>query len=196
MTIALPTSPSLRSARVRLLDFGADLAPPLGGVTQHVARIGTRFAVDYEMPPLAESSDGRVFLSKLRQAKSDGALYPFPQFGVVTGSPGSPLVAAAASGGTTINVKGLTPGYVIRDGQFFSVIHAGRRYVYAAAAAVTASGTGIASLSIYPMLRTALTVDDVIEMAAPMIEGLLSSVDWDVMQVPFNAVTFTISESE
>src|SRR3546814_3601578 len=40
-------------------------------------------------------------------------------------------------------------------------------------ASVVASGTGTVTASIFPPLRTSLSVNDVVEIAAPKIEGLV-----------------------
>src|SRR3546814_1693449 len=68
--------------------------------------------------------------------------------GFTIGAPGSPLVSTAASGGTALAFKSLTPSYAIREGQFFSIVHGGRRYVHMFTASVVASGTGKVTASI------------------------------------------------
>src|SRR3546814_13699614 len=59
----------------------------------------------------------------------------------------------------------------IREGQFFSIVHGGRRSVHMFTASVVASGTGTVTASIFAPLRTSLSVNDVVEIAAPNIEG-------------------------
>src|SRR3546814_1996587 len=92
---------------------------------------------------------------------SDLLLMDWPQPGFTIGAPGSPLVSTAASGGTALAIKSLTPSYAIREGQFFSSVHGGRRYVHMFTASVVASGTGTVTASIFPPLRTSLSVNDV-----------------------------------
>src|SRR3546814_9072759 len=70
-----------------------------------------------------------------------------------------------------MEIKSLTPSYAIREGQFFSIVHGGRRYVHMFTASVVASGTGTVTASIFPPLRTSLSVNDVVEIVAPKIEG-------------------------
>src|SRR3546814_1868617 len=54
---------------------------------------------------------------------------------------------------------------------FFSIVHGGRRYVHMFTASVVASGTGTVTASIFPPLRTSLSVNYLFEIAAPKIEG-------------------------
>jgi hypothetical protein len=108
------------------------------------------------------------------------------------------LVRDAVIGGTTIPIKGLTSGYQIREGQFISVIHAGRRYVYMATADVTANeGYGL-DVPIFPLLRTPLSINDVVEVARPMIEGFVSpgeELSWQFAVDRLVSFSFTVSES-
>src|SRR3546814_11769053 len=94
------------------------------------------------MPPMRNGDNGRIFVSRLLQAKQDRLLMDWTQPGFTIGAPGSPLVSTAASGGTALAIKSLTPSYAIRGGQFFSIAHGGRRYVHMITASVVARGTG------------------------------------------------------
>src|SRR3546814_19762864 len=94
----------------------------------------------------------------------------WPQPGFTIGAPVSPLVSTAASGGTALAIKSLTPSYAIREGQFFSIVHGGRRYVHMLTASVVASGTGTVTASTFTPLRTSISVIDVVAIAAPKTE--------------------------
>lgn len=187
-----------RSAKVRMLDFGGELTPPLGGAVQRINRLGSRFAIDVALAPVAQEPEGRELTSLLRQAKTEGALFAFPQPGLAIGSPGAPVVDGAVAGGTTVPISGLTPNYAIRRGQFVSFIHDGRRYLHSAAEPGLADAAGDVELTIEPMLRIALADGDEVEVARPMLEGLLEGGDLEheIMTEPFIALGFSISESE
>jgi len=184
-----------RSATPRYIDFGGELTPPLGGEVQRINRLGNRFALDVELPPLREGEEGRELPAQLRLAKQQGAIMDWPQPGLDVGNPGSPLVDGAVSGGTSLPIKGLTALYPIKFGQFFSIVHAGRRYVHAAAAAATGNAGGSVTLTIDPMLRVSLSNNDVIEMLTPRIEGLIDFDGWTILKEPFVTTGFTIREA-
>src|SRR3546814_2231823 len=92
-----------------LRDFGGTLTPFLGGPEQRINRLGTRLGIRVSMPPMRNGDNGRIFVSRLLQAKQDRLLMDWPPPGFTIGAPGSPLVSTAASGGTALAIKTLTP---------------------------------------------------------------------------------------
>jgi hypothetical protein len=195
-SILLPTTPGPRAAKMNLMSFGTVLTPFLGGPTQRINRLGTRWSMMVSMPPLKAEPDGRVWASALAQAVESGAVMPIVQ-DIDTGAPGAPVVSANVASGSILPLSGVTPGYQLRAGQFISIIHAGRRYVYTIREAVTVGVGGAVSASIFPLLRTALSTGDVVEVATPMIEGWIDSAfGWDVLQTPMIQIPdFTIVEA-
>lgn len=183
------------SATPSLIDFGGTLTPPLGGTDQRINRGGSRHAVTYAVD-FDTDEEFRRFAQKLRRAKTEGALARFIQIGLAIGSPGSPLVDGATAGGTTLPVKGLTPYYAVREGQFLSVIVSGRRYVHSVDAEAVADASGDVELTITPELRISLAGDEVIEIAKPMIEGLTEGdvVQWEHAVHSHEPMVFMIRE--
>lgn len=188
------------TGKPRFIDFGGELTPGLGGPVQRVNRMGNRFGIDCAGVPVPEYPDGEILTATLRLAKQNGAIFPWP---VPRGAPatsyGSPVVNGAVAAGTSVPIRGLTVGAVIRFGQFFSIITGGWRYLYAhAGTSVAADGSGHATVTIDPMLRASLVDGDVVELATPKIQGLLSSGDleWDIMLEPFTRIDFNISEQK
>lgn len=195
-SILLPTSPGPRAAKMNLMSFGTILTPFLGGPTQRINRLGTRWSMLVSMPPLMADPDGRVWANALAQAVEAGATMPIVQ-DIDTGSPGTPVVSANVATGSVLPLSGMTPGYQLRAGQFVSIIHGGRRYVYAIREDVTVGAGGTISATIFPLLRTALSAGDIVEIATPMIEGWIDSAfGWDVLQTPMIQIPdFTIVEA-
>ena len=86
----------------------------------------------------------------------------------------------------------------MKEGQFFSVIHSGRRYVYMFTADATANGSGNLSAAIFPLLRTALSINDVIEIAQPKIEGLVmpgEEISWQIGLDNAREFSFSVLEA-
>lgn len=140
---------------------------------------------------------GRIYVSRLILGKTNRALLKFPQPGLKIGAPGAAKVKTATSGGTSLPLKTLTPGYAIREGQFFSVIHGTRRYLYRAAAQAIANGSGDVTVTIDPMLRTAVSVNDVVEFV-PLIEGFIQGDEqaWALALEHHTGLSFSITEAE
>jgi len=121
----------------------------------------------------------------------------WPQADFDAGTPGAARVAAAVISGTAVPLKGMTAGYQAREGQFLSFVHAGRRYVHIFAADGTVAADGTLDAAVWPMLRTNLSNNDVVEIAPPMIEGLVSPGDelsWQISVDRLASFSFTLSE--
>lgn len=197
MAVALPLDPGPLTANPGYLDWGGVIRSPLGGVDQRLNRLGDRFAIDVEMPPMPAEEMGAAWVARIIRAHKEGALFPWPQGIDVDGS-GALAVDGAGQTGTTLNVRGSAVGRKFVEGQFFSVIHGGRRYLHVITAAATANSAGKAALGIEPMMRTSYANGAVIEVDQPMIEGFLEGTgrDWTINIARFVGLTFRIVEAE
>lgn len=180
----------------RLLDFGGFLAPSTGAAVLRVDRMGNRHAVDFVLPSMRMEPTGRIWVSRLKRAKTEGAFMRFPQVDFRPGASGVPVVAARTVGGRSLPIAGGQPGGVIREGQWLSVINADRRYLHSVDAETQFLADGTALLSVTPMLRVPLNVGDVIELAQPRIEGLLlDDFAWPVATNRTASLSFTLTEA-
>ena len=187
----------VRADKPRLVDYGGALKAVLGGPTLNLLRLGTRHAIDITPRVMRAEPQGRIWSSRLRQAKIYGALFAFGQDGLAIGAPGAPVVNGGGQTGSGLALRGFTPGYVVREGQAFSLVTGGRRYLYFAAADATASGAGALQLAIFPMLRAIPSDADVCEFSAPILQGLISGNEaaWDrPAGNVYNFGTITITE--
>ncbi|MFX4084469.1 hypothetical protein ACKU27_05125 [Sphingobium yanoikuyae] len=197
MPIALPTCPYPNDYQVLLRSWSTVLTPFLGGPEQIINRLGTRFGLRLTMPAM-EAGEGMIYLSRLLQGKTQTVILPWPLLDFDPGTPGAPLVSATVTSGSTIPIKGLTPGYTVKEGQFFSLIHAGKRYIYMFTADVVANASGVLSASIFPMLRTQLSTNDVLELAQPMIEGNVlpgEELNWQIGLDNAREISYSIMEA-
>jgi hypothetical protein len=200
MSILLPSSPVPSDAQPSLVSLGAVVGSPLGGADQRFNRLGDRYQISVTLPSRSFTSGDamRVYLSRLRRALTQGAILPFLQPGLDVGVPGAPVVSGAGQQGSSLSLRGFRPGYTVREGQFFSIIHGGRRYLHEAAGEVSADATGRLVLPIGPMLRIQPGDAAICEFAQPMIEGFLSgnSVSWTLKGMRTTPAQFTIKEAE
>lgn len=106
--ITLPTLPTIREARPRLVQFNTRLVPTLGGPEQRIQRMGSRFAVDFGIAALSPGP-ARSLLAAIMKAQSLGSTvvtsFPQPAF---TDSIGTPLVNGASQTGSALAIDGLT----------------------------------------------------------------------------------------
>lgn len=185
-----------RRGTPRFIDrgYGVGLAS-----TQRINKLGCRYALTVEGPPIPEEPDGRLATSLLRQAKLAGASFPWPQPGLAIGAPGTPVVDGPVESGTSLPIVGGTPYYSIRQGQFFNLVHDGVRYLHEAAEGLVLDLNGAGELMIFPALRVSLDDADLVDFSAVVIEGLLEPGDLthSIMTEPFTGLeAFTIEEAE
>lgn len=168
MAIELPAGDVLRYVPT-LLPTASESESAMGANLQDFTPAGRRWRFDVRLRSL---TDARLDLwAGLEEAGSQTFLWPIPQLDTVGANEGSPLVDGGGQLGRTLSVKGVTAGYVIPRRTWAVVISAGKRYAYRTSAAVTAAGDGTADLPIYPNIRAVHSNEDVVEIAAPKVEG-------------------------
>lgn len=172
--VAIPVSTGYVNAVPEFIDNSVRLVPPAGGVSQTILRLGSRWALSVSLPQLREGPNLLAITTAVLTGRTLGASYPWPQPGLVIGTPGSPLVDGAGQAGMALVLKSVAAGYVFRVGQAISILTGGRRYLHIVTAAATASGGGAVTLAIYPMLRAPPANNAPVEVAAPVIEGSIS----------------------
>lgn len=196
--IDLPDWPRPNDANPGLVDWGAFLTPALGGPVQRINRIGSRFKIAVSMPPLPSKKEGRIFVSRLIRGKQEGVRMRFPLLDFDPGAPGVVKVSGSGQAGSTLNVKGATPNYVFREGQFFSIETGGKHHLYPVATETIASDTGTASIPLGIMLRRPHLDNDLCHFGKPMIEGFISGdeIGWNLSVERLISLQFDISESQ
>ena len=197
MPLILPVEPGPSIMTPRPIFTRNETRPATGaGPVGRNLRPGTRWAWDIELPPMdyVESLAWDDLLSE-----DDTVVMEILQPGLVIGDPGAaPLVNGSGQAGRTLNLKGVTPGYVFRKGQWLSVIQNGQRFAYKSSAAATANGVGNIAIPLRTMLRTLLSNNAVVEIAQPMVEGWPTP-DPDSFKVGVDGLVaprFTVEERE
>lgn len=203
MAIALPSTPWARDAVPRMLAWGGQLKPILGGPTQSILRLGTRFALDVAMPPMEAEPTGRTWVAALLQATAQGdtVLFKWPQLSFnTTGMTDGTLTIARPAGSTTINLTGLAATQQVKVGQFISLRNAatGRRYLHMVTTQKSATAGAINNVGLTPELRADFAAGDVVDIVTPYIEGLLTGNerDWNLDSAHHTGLAFVIEERE
>jgi hypothetical protein len=193
--IDLPSSPAPASAEPALVDFGGDLVPALGGPAQRIERMGSRFRLAVQMPPMRGSA-ARQWLSRLIRAKQEGGRMPFPLQGFEPGAAGAVKVNGAGQSGRSLVVDGARPNYIFREGQFLSILTGGQHFLHFVTAETLANASGQATLPIEPMLRIAPADNADVHVEQPMIEGFIegSELPWSMALADFVGLAFTLTE--
>jgi hypothetical protein len=198
VAVVLTNLPLPWTAAPSLLDFGIDQTAGAGGVQQRGPRIGSRWAVTFSaLPALGYVAACKLLAARLTaQAHGQTLLAPWPQ-PAFTDAIGSPLVNGAGQGGLTLNVRGLTPRVAVAAGLFFSVIVAGRNFLYQTTDTCAADAGGLAALPIGPFIRKAPADGATLGFAAPQIEGMISGLEWTIDRLAWVSLpSFTLTELE
>lgn len=179
-----------------LMEFGGLLTPALGGPVQRIDRLGSRWAFAFETASMPVEPAGRQWAARLARAKREGALLRITQPGLVIGTPGTPVVATNIASGRLVGLSGLTAGYVVREGQWISLVVGGQRYADQVTTAATASGSGTVTLQLQNLLRVPLAGGEVVEIASPKVEGWIEGdFGWDVPKSRMARFGFTVREA-
>lgn len=191
--LTLPTDPAPAKMGIAMVSAKNTLTPAIGGAEQELLRKGTRYALTFSMPVMTyvQSMEWDDLM-----AEGDTVLMRVFQPGLVIPNPGTPLVKGAGQAGTSLTIDGLPNGYIIRKGQFLSVVSAGQRFLYRAKAGAT-SVAGTATIPLRTMVRRPPNDNDVVEIAQPMIEGFVRDLgEWAVGVDRLVGLQFTVRERE
>lgn len=197
MPLILPTSPRPSKMTPRPIFTRNETRPATGaGPVGRNLRPGTRWAWDFEYPPMTYVQS-LAFDDLLTEDET--VVVDILQPGLTTGAPGAPLINGANQSGRTLNLKGLTPGYVFRKGQWLSLIQNGQRFAYKSSASATADGSGNMALPLRTMLRVPTQNNAVVEVAQPKAEGWVT-LEQDAHEIAADErlvrLRFTLEERE
>jgi hypothetical protein len=174
VVIELPDWAVPAAATPRVVDFGF-VQEAVGGSMTRIERPGSKFEVDVSFP-LMTAAKARVLVARIARARVQGLRIEYPLLGESQGNPGTPVVDGTDSAGRVLKLRGLALGYQVKEGYWLNLIGPdGARYLHQAAALVEADALGKAVLAVEPPLRIFPADGAAVELAAPVIEGLVVS---------------------
>lgn len=194
--LILPTNPGPSKMTPRPISSRNEQRPASQGPVNRYMRPGTRWAWDNIMPPMSyvESLD----LATDLLSESDTVIMDILQPGLDTGAPGAPLVDGSGQLGRTLNLKGLTPSYVFRKGQWISFPVNGQLFAYMVRSAITVGADGKVALPLLTLLRLPPADNAVVDVAQPRAEGF-ATVDTGSLEVAEDQIVrlkWTLEERE
>lgn len=174
MAIDLPCLPRATQYEPFDVVIGTVHRSPFGGGAVPIDRTGQRFGMKVTVPVLDADCASTLLAMLSRGRKTPVRLKLAP--GLVSNADaerpyGSVVVDGAGQLGTALDLKGLTPQVVLRDGQWANLMISGQAYLYQVAADATAGEDGKVEASLWPPIRRAAADEDGVEFADPVIEG-------------------------
>lgn len=199
MSELLPTVKALAPGTTpRPVRYGATLEAILGGPSVDLHRLGDRWAIDVITARMAAEPYGRRWVAALMRSIGADVCMHWPQPGFDVGAPGAFRVDGGGQQGSSLVLRGGTPAYAAREGQFFNLIRGGRRYLKMVTHQVIADASGRMTVQFWPMLRVVAEDGDEIDFATPQIEGKLSGQEagWTLQRIRTDGLKFTIEERD
>ncbi len=200
MSELLPTTRALApGTNPRPVRYGDTLQAILGGPSVDLHRLGDRWAIDVVTGRLKPEPDGRRWVAALIRSIGNDVRMKWPQPGFDVSAPGAFVVDGSDQQGSSLLLRGGGPwGYAAREGQFFNLIHGGRRYLKMVTQQGIAAADGGLTVQFWPMLRVIPADGDVIDFADPQIEGVLTGQEagWTLQRAQTDGLRFTITERE
>lgn len=189
MTITYPLAlPSVNIRGIRLyarnvVGVGQSPFTLTPQVQQHQ---GQRWEADIELPPLFRADDAEEWICFLQKLK--GSYGTFLLRDTVSGTPrgawaGSPLVVGAhAAQASAVNLDGLTAATTIKAGDYVQFGTGASSRLHKVLSDVTADGSGLATIDIWPNLREGLADNAAIVTSNAVGTFRLASnaVEWDI----------------
>jgi hypothetical protein len=169
--IELPAGVEPVEMEHRFIDAGLWQRGALGGVHIRIDRPGSRYGITLQFPPIETRQVGRMVVSRLIQAQRSGMRVALPLGDFQPGSPGNPVVDGNDQAGTSIAVRGFTPGYAVREGQWFTHVQGDDAKLYNVAAPTIANALGKAIVIIEPELGLEPIDGDRLLFGKPVIQG-------------------------
>jgi hypothetical protein len=185
MTVVFPRCPRGTVVTPRLVRVGGDLVSSLGGPTQRITRVGTRYAVEVELPTLDAACAARWLACPLAADTSGDTLaLIMPQTLDVTAMAG--VTGTGAVGTSEIVYTGPVP----EVGMWLSFRVGGRHYLHQVTELIATGRMRVA-----PLLRVAIPAVTPLDFLTPKLEGFPDDTSWSVEFFRFIGHTFTLTES-
>lgn len=176
--VTMPTTPGLVSSTFGLVSNTTVFQSNLSRVEQVVERPGALWRGDYVLPAMRPTvaANWRAFLTSLRGRY--GTFYGFDpdQKSLLGTATGTILVNGGSQTGNALAVDGVSAGGTILKGSYIQV----GVYLYMVVEDATANGSGEATLSIEPALRTSPGNNDPVTVSNPkcIMRLVEDSVQW------------------
>lgn len=172
MTISLPRLPRGAGYALRMVRASETQRSGTGGSLTPLNRAGDHWAIEVDTGVMARSC-GRELLADIARGMGERIRVPVPEPGVDKGAPGTPLVNGADQAGTSLDLDGLTPQYVIRKGWFFTLTTTDGSSAHIVTEEAVVDASNEVTVTFWPELWLEPGDNDVIELVEPFIEGLI-----------------------
>jgi hypothetical protein len=189
MSVTFPVVPRGTVITPHLVRVGGDLVSVLGGPTQRITRIGSRYAADVELPTLDPTCAAEWLACPLTaEGTGDTLILVMPQM-LTDPLPPAGLTGTGTAGSNQLTYVGPAPRP--KPGMWFSFMVGGRNYLHLVLAVNATTNV----LTVSPLLRVSPSAT-LLDFANPKLEGFCSTdIAWSLEWFRFVGHKFTITEN-
>lgn len=173
--ITLPPVMIPNDFQFRVVDLGFT-QQGVAGLGDRIDRQGNHFACQVDFPAFRPNV-ARIFVARVTRAVRLGLRVNIPLLGVDQGLPGNPVVDGDEPAGTTLPLRGVTPGYAAKEGFWLTIVRVADDYrcAHLVQTPSVAAEDGTLVLDVDPPIRGVFADGDTVLLAKPTIEGTLTS---------------------
>lgn len=193
-SVTLPSTPPPAEFSLGLKTIQLDLRSAMGGNLQRSQRMGSHYEAQVRLPRMT-ATNARKWLSLRRE----GGLvkYAIQQPDLEIGAPGIASVNGSGQAGSNLAIKGMTPGYVISQGQAFNHVGSdGLTRIYIARQDTVVTGAGTVVVPLETMLTWPPFNNDPVSFVDVVIEGFATVAPhmWNADVAQHVGLEFSIEE--
>lgn len=196
--VTLQSTPGPSSAVPKLVDYGGNQVPFLGGPVSHLDRLGTRFALDVTLPPMRNNAAlAMAWVADLLRGKRDGVTWEWPQPDIIP-PPNCVTTGAAASMAEELTLAGIAAGTVVPKGSFLSLLVADRYYLHNVFQGGVVGGGETLAIQVTPAFRVPIPSVTQVKFNPAIFQGYLegNELAWNIDLARTVGLSFTIVEEE
>lgn len=162
-----------------------------------IPRKGSRYAITQTYGPYT-AEQARVMETRIVAAREQGGMrLPFLLLHS-QGSPGAPVLDGAVTGGRVLALRGVTPGYFCKEGYWLSLVKDGQHFLHKVQTGGRADAAGLLEITLAELTRASFPDGATVNLAKPMIEGLMRAeeIEWSTGVEQVTAFEISIKEKQ
>lgn len=199
--LSLPTVTKIRKVDFRSINVVAYEQSPFTFAGQAQASAGQMWAVDVTLPPM-KRADAAVWLSWLISLRGQFGTFLMgdPNATTAQGTPtGTPVVNGAGQTGQALNIDGCTTGVTnwLKAGDYIQLGSGSRATLHMVLEDVDSDGSGEATLSLWPHIRSAPVDGSIVVVASTVGRWRLAenTSNWSISEISTYGISFTAMEA-
>lgn len=200
--LTLPASPPFQTARFGLQSNTQVFTSPLSRASQTLELPGAVWKLNAKLPPIQSAANRAAWRSFLVQLRGQAGRFYAGDPAAATprgAATGTPLIAGGSQTGSSLATDGWTAGVtgILKAGDYFAVTGGSRRELHMIVADANSNGSGSATLTFEPPIRSAPADNAPLIVSAATCIMMLTddTVGWDEAEAAVHGFTLDAVEA-